>query len=114
MIALSRERIEAAKARAGAALHFDGHPDDWDDVAHSAVEDVPAIADALLRVLEIHTEKHGESPRYAPDDVMHDGPIVGWEPYTMCAGCGVSPFPCATVRAVTGDGSSSNTERSEQ
>lgn len=96
---LSRDLIVAAKARADAALHFDGHPDDWDDVAHSAVVDVPVMADALLRVLDLH-QARGDLARSC---IHCSGEENGW----------VS-WPCATVRAVTGDGSSSDTERSEQ
>lgn len=66
------------------------------------VAEVRARDTVIEAVRAIHREKHGESPRYAPDDVMHDGPIVGWEPYTMCAGCSVSPYPCRTIRAIGG------------
>jgi hypothetical protein len=97
----------------------------------SAREDVPVMADALLRVLDIHT----------PEERAHDGsgewsiPLSEWdddetpETFTVCSHCGAiemresqgesefasyleALWPCATVRAVTGDGSSSNTERS--
>lgn len=90
-MSLSRERVVAAKARADAALHFDGHPDDWDDVAHSAVVDVPVMADALLRVLDLHRA------------VMNDR-RNGWlgDPFESCQECGTG-WPCATVRDATGD-----------
>lgn len=90
-MSLSRELIVAAKARADTALHFDGHPDDWDDVAYGSVKDVPVMADALLRVLDLHHR------------VMNDR-RNGWlgDPYESCRVCHMG-WPCATVRAVTGD-----------
>lgn len=102
-MSLSRERVVAAKARADAALHFDGHPDDWDDVAHSAVVDVPVMADALLRVLDIHRREMFGGDAMCSSCLRYTSPMPGRV-----------PWPCATVRAVTGDGSSSDTERSEQ
>lgn len=135
-MSLSRERVVAAKARADAALHFEGHPDDWDDVAHSVVEDVPVMADALLRVLDLHRRAHAvfswnsgtkyEDPCPNCDGKagVHDcGCWADRDIEYVCAEChrlgsrssGVYDYawPCATVRAATGDGSSSNTERSE-
>lgn len=100
-MSLSRECVVAAKARADAALHFDGHPDDWDDVAHSAVVDVPVMADALLRVLDLHHE----GVAYADDMDEADDVPEDYERH-FCHEDGET-WPCATVRAVTGD-----TERS--
>jgi hypothetical protein len=101
-VSLSRELIVAAKARADAATeafnskglgmtvvaeedltyHFDGGGARTllDFVETAAREDVPVMADALLRVLDLHSAEGG-----------------------ACAECsGFRPWPCATVRAVTG------------
>lgn len=116
---LSRELIVAAKARADAATegpwvmvtqggiesaHYRGpgedtnsvaqtrNQEDWEFVTASR-EDVPVMADALLRVLDLHRA------------VMNDR-RNGWlgDPYESCWGCGMG-WPCATVRAVTGEDS---------
>ena len=114
---LSRELIVAAKARADAAteafntqvlevaligdgapgngmdvrygFEFDGGRAVYDFVETAAREDVPVMADALLRVLDLH-----------PREVIavHEG--YGEEAW--CPRC-QEHFPCATVRAVTGD-----------
>ena len=115
---LSRELIVAAKARADAAteafntqvlevaligdgapgngmdvrygFEFDGGRAVYDFVETAAREDVPVMADALLRVLDLHHAVTGN-----PD---WDRP---WHEATWCAqGC--DEWPCATVRAVTG------------
>lgn len=105
-MSLSRDLIVAAKARADAATEgpwgyytprgggsdpvfgaipgdevaLVKRPNDWRLIAASR-EDVPAMADALLRVLDLHHAEGG-----------------------ACAECsGFRPWPCATVRAVTGD-----------
>lgn len=121
MTALSRELIVAAKARADAATDRPwGHymprgggsdpvfgaipgdevavvkrPNDWRLIAASR-SDVPAMAEALLAVLDLH--------RGVPM-------VPGLESSLVCDGC-ENPgrfvyWPCPTVRAVTGD-----TERS--
>ena len=110
-MSLSRELIVAAKARADAAteafntqvlevaligdgapgngtdvrygFEFDGGRAVYDFVETAAREDVPVMADALLRVLDLHRIEGG-----------------------ACAECsGFRPWPCATVRAVTGEDS---------
>jgi len=115
-MSLSRELIVAAKARADAATdgpwvmvtqggiesaHYRGPGEDTNSVAQTrnqedwefvtaAREDVPVMADALLRVLDLHHAVTGN-----PD---WDRP---WYEATWCAqGC--DGWPCATVRAVTG------------
>lgn len=85
-------------------------------------EDVPVMADALLRILDLHT----------PEERAHDGsgewsiPLSEWdddeapETFTVCSHCGAiemresqgesefasyleALWPCGTVRAVTGE-----------
>jgi hypothetical protein len=124
-VSLSRELIVAAKARADAATeafnskrlgmtvvaeedltyHFDGGGARTllDFVETAAREDVPVMADALLRVLDIHRREMFGGDAVCSSCLRNTSPMPGR----------VS-WPCATVRAVTGDGSSSNTERSEQ
>lgn len=123
MTGLSRELIVAVKARADAATEgpwwqegrdifseripsatsHDIATHVWSDedaeFIASARADVPVMADALLRVLDLH-QARGDLARSC---IHCSGEESGW----------VS-WPCATVRAVTGDGSSSDTERSEQ
>lgn len=116
MTALSRELIVAAKARADAATEgpwgyytprgggsdpvfgaIPGdevavvkRPNDWRLIA-AARADVPVMADALLRVLDLHHAVTGNPDRDRP-----------WYEATWCAqGC--DEWPCATVRAVTGE-----------
>lgn len=65
----------------------------------AARADVPVMADALLRVLDIHPMvfRHtGKRPTGAEN-------LSGFEQYD-CGHC-KSPWPCATVRAVTGEDS---------
>ncbi len=121
-MSLSRELVVAAKARADAAksafdtevvetaLIGDGRPGNGSEVRYAfelkgghrvaefisaAREDVPTMADALLRVLDIHTPIDALNTRY---NVRQQ----------VCTGCGTddgnwSVWPCATVRAVTGE-----------
>jgi len=124
-MSLSRELIVAAKARADAAteafntqvlevaligdgapgngmdvrygFEFDGGRAVYDFVETAAREDVPVMADALLRVLDLHRQE----PWIDADQFGHDR-VRG----VYCDECSQS-WPCATVRAVTGgsDGS---------
>ena len=124
-MSLSRELIVAAKARADAASegpwrHIETpygesvEVDDGDEGAQLFVEthgvtyawngcnaefiaasreDVPVMADALLRVLDLHRQE----PWIDADQFGHDR-VRG----VYCDECS-QLWPCATVRAVTGD-----------
>lgn len=66
---------------------------------------------AIERVRAIHRVKHGEKPRYAPDDYHAEREPVSWEPYSMCEGCSAT-WPCRTVAALD-TGGDSNGERND-
>lgn len=54
---------------------------------------------ALEAVGNIHHEKRGQRPRYAPEDPHAEGEPIGWVTYVICAGCNAD-WPCATASAM--------------
>lgn len=90
-------------------------------------EDVPVMADALLRVLNLHAPEEVTVLAQSASPGYEEWPLADVDVCSLCLPdhvreriedeeadeSDVRPFlhPCATVRAVTGDGSSSDTER---
>lgn len=97
--AVERPRYDLYGNEVSEFLVVDTNPDDAAFIAHARTT-LPKMREALEAVLAIHSVKHGESPRYAPDDLEHEREPVSWEPYTVCQGCSASPYPCRTVRAI--------------
>ena len=74
----------------------------WQGRAVKAESERDALQARIDAVLRRHVEKHGESPRYAPDDWDHERKPVSWEPYVICAHEGTQ-WPCFTVRILKGE-----------
>ena len=53
----------------------------------------------IAKELSRHREKHGETPRFAPDDYQHELEPTHWEPYVICDACGTF-WPCKTTQTL--------------
>ena len=77
------------------------------ELHHFEEEKLRAEAEAKLREAEAviakelsrHREKHGETPRFAPDDYQHELEPTHWEPYVICDACGTF-WPCKTTQTL--------------
>ena len=79
------------------------------NATHVATFDPPTVlaliaklreAEAVIeKELSRHREKHGETPRFAPDDYQHELEPTHWEPYVICDACGTF-WPCKTTQTL--------------
>lgn len=65
--------------------------------ASASLADRDRLHKAITEELSRHSEKHGESPRYAPDDYEAEREPMHWEPYVICNADGTD-YPCRTRR----------------
>mgnify|MGYP003558646982 CR=1 FL=1 len=79
------------------------------DAEHIAAFDPPTVLALIAKLREAeaviekellrHREKHGETPRFAPDDYQHELEPTHWEPYVICDACGTF-WPCKTTQTL--------------
>lgn len=58
------------------------------------------LRQAIEKELAQHTEKHGETPRYAPGGYVRTHEPTHWEPYVICNACGTD-YPCRTRQTLS-------------
>ena len=74
----------------------------WQDAAaelHATQARLREAEAVIEKELLRHREKHGETPRFAPDDYQHELAPTHWEPYVICDACGTF-WPCKTTQTL--------------